>query len=155
RRAQMQQRLTVASTHYLTAHCLPRAVQAFRAANPAVCLFLRPRSWPEVVRMIERGHADVGILPHFADAPRSPSLDFENLFELRFTLLTAPRHPLTKLKRIAAADLVKHPLILERDHGHLDAEFSINDTMLERVFRRNDLLDRMQVVLETPLVDII
>lgn len=155
RQAQLQQHLTITSTHYLLSHTLTKPVREFRMAHPSVHLNLRPRSWPEVLRLVELGQADVGVLPYLPDAPRNGRLEYEHLFNLKFTLLTPTRHPLARLKRIRPSDLVRYPLIVEQDHAVLSAQDAFNQTMLERILRRHGVLDRLQVVLESPLVDII
>jgi DNA-binding transcriptional LysR family regulator len=144
--ADLTQPLTIASTFYLISYHLPRPVREFTRLRPSVRLKLLPGSWPEAMRRVERGEADIGISPYNPDESRSSSLDYEHLFDMQFTLLVALDHPLARAKRVRASDLVKYPIILPSHESY-------GRKMLERLLLREDLLDRMHVVMESPSTD--
>src|SRR5262245_33734947 len=155
RQSQLHQELTVTSTHHLLSHSLPKPVQEFRRRHPEVQFSLRPRSWTEGVRMVERGRADIGVIPYFPESPRSPYLLYEHLFDLKFMVLAASSHPLARKKRIRPRDLARVPLIVDGDQGALTSLENPNHVMLERVFRLNDLQEPKNVVMDCPLVDLV
>jgi DNA-binding transcriptional LysR family regulator len=142
RRVELPQLLTIASTYYLVGFHLPRPVQEFTTRYPAVRLNLRPGLWVDALRLVERGEADIGVIPYDPDEPRSPAIEYEPLFEMKLMLLTAASHPLAGKKQLRPRDLVEYPMVLQprENYGH---------RMLERVLRRENLLDRMQVVMES------
>lgn len=146
-RLHLQQRLLIASTPYLIAHHLPRPIHAYRTAYPNVRLLLRDDFHTDnVLRLIDQGQLDLGMVPYRPDEPRHPHLDFEDLFQLELTLLTPSRHPLAQQKRVTAADLVKHPIIMGAGY---------NRSALEGLLRRHQVLDGLQVVMESSSTDII
>jgi DNA-binding transcriptional LysR family regulator len=146
-RLHLQQRLLIASTPYLIAHHLPGPIHAYRTAYPNVRLMLRDDFHADsVLRLIDQGQLDLGVVPYQPDEPRHPHLDFEDLFDLEFTLLTPARHRLAQLKRVTPAELVKEPIIMGGGH---------NRTALENLLRRHHVLDSLQVVMESSSTDII
>lgn len=147
RRQELPQQLTVASTHYLFCYQLPRTLKEYSRECPSVRLNLRAGLWPEVIRLLEQGRADVGVISYGQDGPRSPHLDYEHLFDLEFTLLTSAKHPLAKKKQIVASDLADFPLILsaKETYGYKAAE---------RILNREQLMDKVHVVLESPNTDV-
>lgn len=100
----------------------------------------------DAVRLVERGEVEVGVGVHDPDEPRSPELEYEHLFDLHFTLVTARDHPLARKKQLHPRDLVQYPMILGPKTGY-------NYKTLERLLRRHDLLDQLHVVLESPSTD--
>jgi DNA-binding transcriptional LysR family regulator len=146
RRAELPRQLTVASTHYLFSYHLLPALDEFSQLHPTVRLNLRAGLWPEVIRLLEQGDADLGVVSYGPDGPRSQHLDYEHLFDLQFTLMTSSRHPLARRKRITPEDVVDYPLILS-------AKGTYGYQMVERLLGRHGLLDRVHVVMETPNTD--
>jgi DNA-binding transcriptional LysR family regulator len=147
RREQLPHQLTVASTHYLFCYHLARPLEQFCETHPSVRLNLRAGIWPEVIRLLEQGDADLGVVSYGNEGPRSAHLEYEHLFDLEFTLLTSARSPLARKKRLSPEDLVEHPLILsgKETYGY---------RTLERLLAKHDLLDRVHVVMESPNTDI-
>lgn len=146
-RAELQQALTIVSTPYLVSHHLPAVIEDYATRHPTVRLQLRTDPWTDhVVGLIDHGQADLGIAPYLRDDARHANLDYIDLFELQFTLLTARDHPLSRKRRVTAEDLVQYPLIKAA---------SYNLRALEALLRRHNLLDRMHVVMETGSTDII
>jgi DNA-binding transcriptional LysR family regulator len=149
RQTEQARQLGVASVQYILANLLPPPVQEFMQQYPQtqIKLFPDPRS-AEVVRMIERGEADVGLVTCNADEPVSSHLEYEHLSELKYMLLTGDRHPLARMKQVKPGDLVQHPVITMPMP-------SPNRKALDRILRRHNLLDRLRIAMENTSVDII
>jgi len=147
KRAELPQHLTVASTHYLLSYHLPRPLRDFTQRHPSIRLNLRGGIWPDVVRLVEKGEADVGLVSYAEDAPRSPHLDYEPLFHLHFTLLLPAEHALARQRRVQPADLAAHPLIMS-------GKETFGTKTLERILRRHDLMHGIHVVMESPSTDV-
>lgn len=82
---------------------LPKAVPIFRAQRPAVDLRLREATTLEIIRDVEAGDLDVGVL-------RTPALDvgevaLEPLYREEMILLLPPNHPLRGQETIRLEDL--------------------------------------------------
>jgi LysR family cys regulon transcriptional activator len=147
-RQELPQHLTVAATYYLLSYHLPRALQEFADGHPAIRLNLRGGIWPDVVRLVESGTADLGVVSYAADAKRSPHLDYEPLFDLHFTLLLPAKHPLARKRRVQPSDLADYPLITS-------AKETFGYQTLERLLIRHGLLDSIHVILESPNTDLL
>jgi len=100
RRQDLPQHVTVAATEYLLSYNLPRTVEEFTAAHASVRLNLRADTPHAVIRSVEQGEADAGVVPYDRDEPRSPALEYRDLFDRKFTLLTSTSHPLARKKRL-------------------------------------------------------
>jgi DNA-binding transcriptional LysR family regulator len=149
RRADLPLHFTVASTSYIISYHLPRAVQEFAKRHHSVRLNLRPGLWLEALPMVERGEADLGVVPFDREEPRSPYLEYEELFETQFMLATPPDHPLAKRKRVQPLDLVQYPIIVQqRRDGY-------SHRMLARLLSRHNLHGQTQVVVEGHSADAI
>jgi DNA-binding transcriptional LysR family regulator len=140
--------LNIASTHYLISYHLPRPVREFTRLLPPVRLKLIAGLWSEATRHVERGEADLGVTSYDRELPRRPSLDYDHLFDMRFTLIVAPDHPLAGQKRLRLGDLVKYPIIL-------GPRESCGRKTLERLLLGEDLLGAMHVVMENQSTDAI
>ena len=149
RRSESDRQLSVASIPQILANLLPPPIQEFMAKYGETQLrLLSDPSAAAVMRMVERGEADLGLITANPDEPASPHLAHEYLFDLKFMLLTSSHHPLARKKEVKAGDLVKYPMITM-------LASSPNRKLLERILRRHDLLDRLHVVMENSSTDII
>jgi DNA-binding transcriptional LysR family regulator len=149
RKAALATPVTVAAIPYLTSSHLLPPIHEFSAAHPHVRLKLHVHVWfDEVPRMVERGQADLGIMFYDRDAPRNLRLNYERLFDLRFVLLMPEGHPLARKKRIQPTDLVDHPLIVPPEGSYARRK-------LEQLLQRHELTERVNIIMETPLLDII
>lgn len=147
-REELPQYLTVAATYYLLSFHLPGALREFSSDHPAIRLNLRGGIWPEVVRLLECGEADLGVVSYAADAKRSPHLDYEPLFDLHFMLLMPSDHPLARKRRVQVEDLVEYPLITS-------SKETFSYKTLERMLIRHGLADSIHVILESPNTDLL
>src|SRR5262249_394936 len=146
RRKELPQHVTVAATEYLLTYNLPRVVEEFAASHPSVSLNLRGDLPRAVGKLVEQGEADLGVMSYLRAEPRSPGLDYQNLFERQFTLLTAARHPLARKKSIRPEDLVAYPMIAP-------PRGSFSHRMLERLLQRHGLADRVHILMESKTVN--
>lgn len=145
----LPRQLTVVSNPHLISSQLLEPSRLFSTRFPDVRLKLHVTVMHyEVVRMVERGDADLGVVMYDREAPRSALLTFERLFDLRLVLLTPRGHPLARKKKVTAHDLVEHPLILPPPQTYARQ-------VLERMLKRSDLDSKAHIVLETALLDII
>ena len=90
------------------------------------------------MQWVEEGEADLGILPYDRDEPRSSMLDYQDLFEREFMLLTSVRHPLARKRRVQPSDLLDYPLILPPRGSH-------SHRTLERLLQRHELAGRVRL----------
>src|SRR5262249_56684569 len=80
RKAALCRPLTVAAIPYLTSAYLLPPIREYTAAHPHVRLKLQVCVWfDEVLRMVERGEADLGIMFFDRDGPRNVRLTYERL----------------------------------------------------------------------------
>jgi len=148
RQALAPRQLMVAAIPIMASYLL-RTVQDFIAAQPAVRLRLQIHVWfDDVVHMVEQGHADLGAIFYDREAPRSSHLQYERLFDMHFSLLMPPDHPLARKKRVSAADLAEHPLIVA-------PEGSFARRTLDRLLQRHDLTGKVHLVMEASLFEVI
>lgn len=151
RRAEEQQRLTIASAPYHFTHYLPRPIREFATRHPAVRLNLLIQ-WADatgaVVRLLERRKADVGMLVYRKAEPPSRLLDYEDLLEQELLLVTRRNHPLARKKRLQPRDLVPYPVL----SGPPESYYRIQ---LDRILQQHNLVEQVQVAMESPSMDII
>lgn len=141
--ADLPKQLAVTSTVYLLAYHLDRPIRQFTSKQESVRLDLRAGKLNEIVRPVERGEADLGILPRDRDKPVSPHLDYEHLFDLPLLLLTSEDHPLIRRKKIEPSDLIDHPMILSSHGTHARKAF-------ETILRRHDIpIEHIHIVMES------
>jgi DNA-binding transcriptional LysR family regulator len=149
RKAALARPLTVAAIPYLTSAYLLPPIREYTSAHPQVRLKLQICVWfDDVLRMVERGEADIGIMFYDRDGPRHVRLSYERLFDLRFVLLLPAGHSLAAKKRLCPADLVDYPLIVPPEGSYARRK-------LNQLLQRHDLMERVNIVMETPLLEII
>jgi DNA-binding transcriptional LysR family regulator len=147
RRTELQKRLLVAATDYALAYELPGAIQEFAAANPTVQLSLTAGLQDEVLRRVERGEADLGIVPYRREEARSIHLEDEDIFKRQFRLVTATGHALARKRHFRPKDLLDHPLILPPKAGY-------SLSALEAFLQREGYAEEVRVVLETRTINV-
>lgn len=143
RRAETPPRLTVVAPPGQLAMALHRPLQLFASTYPNARLsLLTELRAQQVERVVERGTADVGVLVHAPDEPRSAGLEYDPLFDAPLLLLTAADHPLARKRRIAPPDLAVYPLILA-------PVGSIIRRSQDRLLRQAHLAEPAHVVMES------
>jgi LysR family cys regulon transcriptional activator len=101
--------LTIATTHTQALHVLPGIIQRYMTQHPDVRLRLRQGTPAEIWPLLADGHVDIAI----SSGPATPlaKIAMFKSGELQRTVLTPPRHPLLKKRRITLRDLAQYPLI--------------------------------------------
>jgi DNA-binding transcriptional LysR family regulator len=144
RRADLPTQVTVATTYYLVSYHLVLPVRDFVRQHPAVRLHLRAGRGAEAVELLtEEEKMDLGVIAYARESPRSPHLEYEDLFDMPFALLTAHDHPLARKEPLEPGDLIRYPMIQQPD-----VAFSI--AALTRYLQRYGLEDKLEVLLEFP-----
>lgn len=151
RRAEAQQRLTIVAAPYHFSHYLPRPIREFATRHPSVQLNLSIQ-WVDatgaVVRLLERRKADVGMLVYRKTEPPSRLLEYEDLLEQQLLLITSANHPLARKRRLQPRDLVPYPILT----GPAESYYRIQ---LDRILQGHDLVEKVQVAMESPSMDLI
>ena len=138
----MPRQVSVAATEYLLSYNLAKTVEKFTGSCPAVRLNLRADLPRAVLRMVENGEAEIGITTYDRDEPRSPVLEYLDLFERQLHLLCSTGHPLARKKQIVPADLTAYPMIVP-------PRGSFSQRMLERLLQRHGLVEHIHVMMES------
>ena len=101
--------LTIATTHTQARYALPEVIRRFTQRYPHVQLSLRQGTPADVSQMVAKGAADVSI----ATEPLEPVPELVLLpcYKLDRIVLTPPRHPLLRVKRLTLERLAEYPLI--------------------------------------------
>jgi len=105
----------VAASQYLIMYGLIDIIGKFHVAAPHIQIRLRTRTEQEIeAELIADPDLALGIA-----APHQPSheLDYHHLFSMSWSLITPPRHPLLKKKRLRLRDLANQPLIFFERHS--------------------------------------
>jgi len=147
RQAGLPQPLSVAATPHLLNYHLPGLVQQFIRDHPEASLHLQAGRWHQILEMVERGDADLGLTPWDRNDPHRPALEYETLFEQPFLLLTAADHPLRRKKVLRPRDLIDYPFILE-------PKDTCDHQALLRLLRRDGInSEQLQVVMVSHTVE--
>lgn len=122
--------LTIATTHTQARYALPRLLRQFSRRFPEVELMLRQGTPAEIVELVRLGEADLCI---GSEAPD----DAEGLaafacYDMQRIVLTPPRHPLLKTKKLTLEALARYPIIT------YDAPF-VGRSRLVQAFRAQGL----------------
>ncbi len=104
------QEIHVAATQYLILYVLIDAIRRFHEAFPSI----RIRLSNHIEQEIEEALLSDPELALGVAAPYEPSaeLSYVHLFSMNWSLITPPRHPLLRARRLTLADLADVPLIL-------------------------------------------
>lgn len=139
--------LTVSTTPYLASSYLLKPIRAFTVERPTLRLKFGVHVWTrQVIELIEQGQADVGVVLHDRNEPRSAQTDYEYLVDLPFCLITPANHPLANKRTIKPTDWASYPLVVP-------SEGSYARKILNQLIVRHDLTRQVRVVMETELLD--
>lgn len=123
--------LSVAATHAQVRYRLPGIILAFRDRHPSVRLSLHQTTPVQVIEMIERGQADIGLitegLPRPADIVTFRAYSWGHLF------IAPVGHPLLAMRMPSFADIARYPIITF-EKGMVGRE------NIEEAFRRQGLV---------------
>lgn len=106
---QFQQSLTLATTHTQARYVLPKVVEQFLRAHPAIDLHLHQGTPSQIADMLERGEVDIAIATE-ALADREGLLSMP-CYQWSRSIITRHQHPLMQLPSVALADVVRYPII--------------------------------------------
>ncbi len=88
---------------------VPEALREFRECYPNYTLSITPGDSPAVSEMLLDGSIDLGLL---IKSERKSKLQYHPLFTDELGLVASPYHPISKLKKVRAQDLVNQKLVL-------------------------------------------
>lgn len=97
-------------------HFLPALLSVFAQQYPQVRVHASVGDSAEVVSLVERGEAQVGLVGRKTD---NPDLDFQYLASDRMVFVVPPGHPLSREKTVTARQLTAHALVLREDGSGL------------------------------------
>lgn len=101
--------LTIATTHTQARYALPQTIRMFREKYPGVKLSLYQGSPEQIAKMTSSGEADIAIATEaielFKDLAMLPCYQWNRC------ILTPPRHPLLKSKRLSLEEICEFPII--------------------------------------------
>jgi len=105
--------LTIATTHTQARYALPEIIRQFKAAFPKVHLAIYQGSPNEIVEMLKKGEADIGI------ATESISLIHELVtfpfYSWHHAVIVPKRHPLENKKGVTLEEIAEYPLVTYHD----------------------------------------
>jgi DNA-binding transcriptional LysR family regulator len=108
--AEAPREIHVAATQYLIVYVLIDAVRRFHEAFPLIHVRLSNQTEQEIEAALLRDpEVALGVAAPYES---SPELEYLHLFSLDWSLITPPRHPLVRKRRLTLADLTDLPLIL-------------------------------------------
>jgi len=90
-------------------YVFPPLLKEFKKAHPNVEVKVTPAATPRLIRQLQSGVADLGLVTLPVD---DRSLVVEPVIREELLLVASPQHPLARKKRIAAADLADLPFVL-------------------------------------------
>jgi len=101
--------LTIATTHTQARYALPHVIKAFREKFPKVRLSLYQGSPTQISELTTSGQADIAIateaIEHYKDLAMLPCYQWNRC------ILTPPRHPLLKARKVTLQEIARYPII--------------------------------------------
>ncbi|MBI2172076.1 MAG: LysR family transcriptional regulator [Chloroflexi bacterium] len=137
--AEAQGPIRIAATHEIIAYSLVHVLKVFVSQHPHVLIRMHAASPPDVLRIVEEGDADFGIVP---GSHRRANLDFQGLFPYERVLITPPCHPLLDKPLSSIDQIAEWPLVLLRPG-------SSTRTLLEDAFHRRGLVYEVAMELDS------
>jgi LysR family cys regulon transcriptional activator len=102
-------KLTIATTHFHARYTLLDCIRRLRHAYPKLSFSIVSGSTAAIHHAVQSGQADVGLCAAHEDTP-SELLSWP-CFEIRRLIITPPRHPLLRARRLSLAALARYPFI--------------------------------------------
>ena len=101
--------LTIATTHTQARYALPQVIKTFREKFPKVQLSLYQGSPTQISELVISGQADIAIateaIEHYKDLAMLPCYRWNRC------VLTPPRHPLLKVRKLTLQEIARYPII--------------------------------------------
>jgi LysR family cys regulon transcriptional activator len=127
--------LSIATTHTQARYALPPVVAEFRRRYPKVKLAIQQGKPQQIVEMLERGDADIGIATESLDD--SPALLALPGYEWWHTVVVPAGHPLAAEQRLSLETLAKWPIVTYSaeftGRSHIDEAFAARGLAFEVV----------------------
>jgi len=101
-------RFAIATTHTHARHTLLPMLKTFLDTHPGIAVMLRQGSVPRISQLLRDGTVDIGVS---TDPTDGEGLTLVPCYRYEHSLITPPRHPLTREKRITLERLAAYPLI--------------------------------------------
>lgn len=102
-------KLVVATTHTQARYVLPQVVKRFRDAFPKVHLVLHQASPEEIVSLLHRGDADIGIATEsLEDSEEIATFPY---YIWHHGVIVPKGHPLERKKKLTLEEIVEYPII--------------------------------------------
>ncbi len=123
--------LRFATSHHIGLHRLPPVLRQYTKTYPDVDLDIQFMDSEEACRAVEQGKLEMAIVT----LPLAPaeSLDLQQIWTDKLSVIVGKTHPLGKKKRISLLDLAEHKAILP-------ARGTFTREIIERAFLEKDLL---------------
>jgi DNA-binding transcriptional LysR family regulator len=141
RRQGTQSSLVVAGSDALFNQEMAPVVGEFCHQFPNIQLSLITRHNAEIQELVARGEVELAVIPHGPLPTKHPLVVTETLCERRWHLVTPLAHPLSRQRRIQAADLVRYPWVLS------DSESSFWSNEVRAVLGRAGVLEQLRLAL--------
>ena len=120
--------LTIATTHTQARYALPEIIRQFKTAFPKVHLAIHQGSPNEIVEMLKKGEADIGI------ATESISLIQELVtfpfYSWNHAVIVPKGHPLENKKGVLLEEIAEYPLVTY--HEGFTGRKSINESFSKK-----------------------
>ncbi|MGQ0674341.1 MAG: CysB family HTH-type transcriptional regulator [Hyphomicrobium sp.] len=101
--------LSVATTHTQARYALPKVVTAFKKEFPKVNLVLHESSGAEIISMLVKGEADIGIATEaLQDTPELATFPY---YSWHHGVIVAEGHLLEKARSVTLEAVAEHPII--------------------------------------------
>lgn len=98
----------IAAPQLMACTLLTDVVGSFAKEHPGVDVRLSDSMVDDVLPKVQSGEVDFGIGP---ERSTNPDIAAQPLFDMPFVAVLPQQHPLTRLKRLTWAQLLRHPLI--------------------------------------------
>ncbi len=105
--------LRLATTHTQGLYVLPRIIKTYLETHPNVRLRLRQGTPAQIWQLLAAGEADIAISS--GPKERIPEVALFECGRLPRVILTPPKHPLLRLRRVSLKDVASFPLITYDD----------------------------------------
>jgi DNA-binding transcriptional LysR family regulator len=104
------QEVHVVASQYLTRYVLIDVLKEFRKEAPSIHVRVSTMNESEVAaRLLGDSGVAFGLAAPYES---TPALEYSELFAMNWSLITPPRHPLLRKRRVRLDQVAKHPLIL-------------------------------------------
>lgn len=118
--------LTLATTHTQARYVLPPVVTQFKKEFPKVTLVLQEASPPEIVSLLTKGQADIGIATEaLLGAPELATFPY---YSWQHGVVVPNGHPLTSLKELTLEAIAEWPIVTYQEgftgRGRIDDAFA-------------------------------